>query len=409
MRRGVSVLVNLLLLTVSVAACAALAEFGARALVRHWAAQPQTTHGSVARYHALLGWDKPPGATVALHRPEYTVELAVNAKGLRGPDRPYEKRAGTRRVLLAGDSFTEGYTVDEPLTARARLEALLSARGCGAHEVLNAGTAAWSTDQEYLFFREEGHRYAPDLVVLLFFYNDLHGNSTGENTLLTAEGWRGKPYFDLGDGGGLVLRNTPVPAPPEDARVSRPQPRPFRLKPWRGSMALRLLSNRTVESNPPLHRFLARFGLVEPDRVREMPREFLPFGPRGAGVVDMWRRTDAILDAFAKDVHARGASFAVFYVPARFEVNGRAWELTRTRYRMNPRRWEHDRVYRRLAQACERLGIPLIDPRRALAEKEGSGGGAYLPKDGHWGAGGHEVAAREIAAFVEAKGLLACR
>ena len=35
--------------------------------------------------------------------------LKFNSRGLRGPERGYEKPAGTFRTLLLGDSFTDGY------------------------------------------------------------------------------------------------------------------------------------------------------------------------------------------------------------------------------------------------------------------------------------------------------------
>ena len=55
--------------------------------------------------------------------------------------------------------------VDDAHTVTARLEADLGARGCQA-EVINGGTVGYSTDQEYLFFRDEGRKYAPDVVIL---------------------------------------------------------------------------------------------------------------------------------------------------------------------------------------------------------------------------------------------------
>ena len=62
--------------------------------------------------------------------------------------------------------------VPDAQTVTARLEGALSARGCPS-EVINGGTAAYSTDQEYLFYREEGRRYASDVVVLFVYHNDL--------------------------------------------------------------------------------------------------------------------------------------------------------------------------------------------------------------------------------------------
>ena len=320
-----------------------LLEGAARWRVRAWMSHANPIRTPFARYDPLLGWSKPPGADGFLVRPEYRVRLRINSQGLRGPERPYQKPAGVRRVLLLGDSFTEGYTVEEELSVRARLEAALLASGCAGSEVLNGGTAAWGTDQEYLFYHYEGRRYAPDVA--------------------------GKPWFDLeGDADRLVLRDSPVPEPRRP-----PESNAFRLVPWRGSLALRLLSQRT-RARPELHARLAALGLVEPlpDADHDVPAELNPFGPRNpAEVRRLWRVTAALLRELDRELQAQGARLVVFYVPARFEV-------------------------------CGRLGLTLVDPRGAMRQAEQAGRRCYLPLDGHWTALGHELAAQALLEKVRA-------
>jgi hypothetical protein len=279
---------------------------------------------------------------------------------------------------------------------RARLEPLLDAAACGPHEVLNGGTAAYSTDQEYLFFLEEGARYQPDVVILLFFYNDLAGDTPGGLD---------KPRFDVVDG-RLALRNSPVPPPPAPRREARA----FAVKPWRGSVALRLLSDRTSGANPRLHRFLARLGLVEPETEEGMPRELWPFGPGHKDeVAALWRGARAVLMALKDAVSSRGARLVVFYVPARFEVDDSAWDLTRERYAMGRRWWRRERVFEGLQEICRALGVPLVDPREDLRAAEAQGRPTYFVRDGHWTAEGHAVAARRIADLLRREGLACTR
>jgi GDSL-like Lipase/Acylhydrolase family len=372
--------------------CALALEVGARVVAHRWSSHPGAIRDPLVRYHPTLGWDKPPGAEGWIRRTEYNVHLVINAHGLRGPDRGYEKPRGVHRTLLLGDSFAEGYTVAEEATVRAGLERLLDAMGCARHEVLNGGTAAYSTDQEYLFFLEEGARYQPDVVVLLFFYNDLVGDTPGGLE---------KPRFDVVEG-RLVLRNSPVPPPPPGRREARP----FAVKPWRGSVALRLLSDRTARANPRLHRLLARLGLVEPETDEAMPRELWPFGPgHKDDVALMWRRAGAILAALKDAALSRGARLVVFYVPARFEVDDAAWELTREKNAMGRRWWRRERVFEDLRETCQSLGLPLVDPREEMRAAEVGGRRAYFVRDGHWTAEGHAVAARRIAAALAGEGL----
>lgn len=342
----------------------------------------------ISRYHATLGWDKPPGGRQIIRRSEFVVEVGINAKGLRGPDREYAKPLRTRRVLLLGDSFAEGYYADEDKTARAVLESELAESGCGRVEVVNGGTAGYSTDQEYLFYREEGGRYQPDVVVVFFYYNDLFYNTSPIGTA-----FKPKPYFDL-DGDHLELRNVPVPE-----STPRPAPAPAAaLRPWRGSVALRMLSDRTSEGNPRLHRTLARLGVVEPIS-SDPPAEMTPYGPGGPPVRDMWSRTAAILKAMKHEIEADGGRLAVLYVPSRFELTSEAWRLASERYQWN-RRWDAKKVGDRLRALCDSLGLSLIDPRASLASAEVSERPAYYPGDGHWNAVGNGVAAREMLAPV---------
>lgn len=382
---------NLLTALVSLLVVLLALEGLARWRVRSWMALQNPIRTPFARYDPLLGWSKPPGADGYLIRPEYTVHLQVNSRGLRGPERPYEKPPGVQRVLLLGDSFTEGYTVDEELTVRGRLEAALRASGCAQSEVLNGGTAAWGTDQEYLFYTHEGRRYAPDVTVLLFYYNDLYGDGFGDV---------GKPRFELeGDDERLVLVDSPVPEPRRP-----PESNAFRLTPWRGSYALRLLSQRT-RAVPSVNARLAALGLVEPlpEGDHDVPAELNPFGPRNPGEVQrLWRVTAAILRDLDRDLQAHGSRLVVFYVPARFEVDDAAWEATRARYGMGQKRWSRDKVFESLREVCGRLGLTLVDPRGLMRRAEQAGRRSYLPLDGHWTAVGHELAAQALLEKVRA-------
>ena len=401
MSRARSLLANAALAVAALLAGALIIEGAARAWVHASLARArrQAPPLALSRYHEVLGWDKTPGAAQTVRRPEFDITLQFNSRGLRGPERDYAKPPGTRRVLILGDSFAEGYYVEEGQTVRAVLEDLLDREGCGRWEVINGGTIAYSTDQEYLFYKTEGHRYGAEAVMVLFYYNDLYYNASE-----VGPGGEPKPYFEV-DEGALVARNSPVPAPAKGL-LNRQEPGVPAPKPWHGSIALRLLSNRTVDASPRLHRLLARLGLVEPVSPAP-PKEYWPFSRDHAREVnDMWERTHHILAALKADVEGHGARLAVLYVPVRFEVNDRVWELSRQRYRMG-RRWDRDVVFERLRAVCDDLGIPLVDPRDELRRQEATGAPAYYTRDVHWTAFGNAVAAHLLEPLV--RSWLPCR
>ena len=157
-------------------------------------------------YDSLLGWRNIPNWRATTRGKK----LSINSRGLRGREITYDKPAGVNRILVLGDSFIWGYGVaDEEVLTEVLAERLQ--KGSGHYEVLNGGVSGWGTDQEYLFLKEEGFRYRPDIVVLAFFIvNDPTNNSYSRQYNLQ------KPVFLNLD---LELGNVPVPKPRTSAPV----------------------------------------------------------------------------------------------------------------------------------------------------------------------------------------------
>ena len=103
-------------------------------------------------------------------------EFRTNAKGLRSDiEVPYEKPDGVVRVLLLGDSQTQGYEVDQDATYAVVLERSLRAGGLKP-EIVNAGVSGFGTAEQLVYLAQEGMKYDPDAVVLGFFKNDFQDN-----------------------------------------------------------------------------------------------------------------------------------------------------------------------------------------------------------------------------------------
>src|SRR5262249_52949922 len=88
-----------------------------------------------------------------------------------GPGKP----SGTYRVLMLGDSFVLGYTVERADLFVDEIEGWWKSEGRRI-DVVNTGTEGWSSDQEVAWFEKNGAAYQPDLVLLFPYENDVYWN-----------------------------------------------------------------------------------------------------------------------------------------------------------------------------------------------------------------------------------------
>ncbi|MGB0579300.1 MAG: tetratricopeptide repeat protein [Limisphaerales bacterium] len=118
-------------------------------------------------------------------KPNFSREFEVgratsNSHGFRDRSRELEKRPGVRRILVLGDSVVEGinYVADHD-TVTQHWERLYSG---DKTEVLNFGTSGYCTLSEVNLLADKGVAFQPDLVVVVFVYND-YDNFNPEHTI----------------------------------------------------------------------------------------------------------------------------------------------------------------------------------------------------------------------------------
>lgn len=101
---------------------------------------------------------------VPLSRPD------VNSFGMRDKEYTLKKPKGVYRILLLGDSICEyGRWSDQ-------VEAMLNEHG--KYELLNCATGGWGLTQYYLYLKEKGMRFDPDLVLVALCLNDIRHKDT---------------------------------------------------------------------------------------------------------------------------------------------------------------------------------------------------------------------------------------
>jgi acetyltransferase AlgX (SGNH hydrolase-like protein) len=354
--------------------------------------------GEVAQYteyDPVLGWRKRPWARAVYRRREYTVEVAVNRHGLRDPERDYAAPPGTLRLLALGDSFVEAYTVPVSQGVTQVLESSLTREGCPA-EVINGGTSGYSTDQELLFYRAEGHLYAPRIVLLFFHYNDVVYNDRQEYFGTP------KPVFEMG-GGNLRVHRIPVRERPPQAT-----PATAAAEPESSSALVEWIRDRMWYGAPRAYNSVARLGLWPPMPQVPTRLELRVYETRHvAEIEDAWAKTSALLAAAARDTEEHGGRFLVVYAPSRLEVDDGSWQLSRQLYGWDETGWDRHRVAERLNQIGRENGFPVLDLTGPLRRaNEGWGPPPYLTYDVHWTRRGHEVAAEEVQRYLAGNGWL---
>jgi len=153
--------------------CLLLGEAAARCLFHFFASYDY----EMWRYAAELKQPTGDRELPFLHRPNregifYGVDIRTNSLGMRDPQRTVAKPAGCRRILLLGDSYTLGWGVPAEATFSRQLERML-AKGNSATQVINMGVGNYNSAMEVASFRQQGLALAPDLVVLMYYINDL--------------------------------------------------------------------------------------------------------------------------------------------------------------------------------------------------------------------------------------------
>ncbi len=347
------VLARVALLGVTVAVLLGGLELGLRAFWGGFYLKGDRTYVTPS---ATRGWANRPSTTAVYGEAEFHFFVHHNALGFRGPEVPPVKAPGKLRVLVLGDSFAYGIGVADGETFSARLEALDP-----RFEVLNSGVNGYGTAQELLLLRDQGLALRPDVVLLVFFWNDL-----GNNFVRTF------PRFRLSDG-ALVW--------PEPMVVEETRPTPRRRAWLRHSYVYRFVSDRLKILGYRL-KLLLNIPLETTDFVVDADR------------ASAWELTGALVREIRDRAASEGARSVVAIIPDQVQVEPGASVLGLE---------EVDyAVQERMRANCEPLGIPLVDLLPVLRD-EGEGGGEplYYAKDRHLTARGHALVARALQAELD--------
>jgi lysophospholipase L1-like esterase len=271
---------------------------------------------------------------------------------VRGPALPYAKPDSTVRLLYLGDSVTFGHGV----AADAALfpyvtERILEAQTGRPVETVNAGVPGYMPWQELRYLRDEGVRYAPDVIVVAFVLNDVAER-------LDSAFWGGSRDF-----------NVPL------AALDRVSERS-------GLVWLALTLGKKL-----------RFGDVDFAARQEQDVRTLIERPEDGRVRAAWEETFRALDGIVRVCRARRIRVLLAVSPFAFQLDAPA---------------ATGRPQRQLRAYAARRGLPFLDLLPALSARAKTAGippRRYFLDYDHFSVAGHEAVGNIMAGFILQEGL----
>lgn len=338
------------------------------------------------------------------------IPYETNSLGLRDREYAAVKPPGAYRILMLGDSFTEGWTLAFDGVVAKQVERSLAARCRRPFEVINGGTASYSPLLEYLLLKDIGPRLKPDLVLLNFDMTDVHDDAVR------------KPLARF-DANGL-----PVAVPADRRRQAA-----ILMPPLGPSPLLRALDpiNELLKSSI-LYQRLRRSRRVQPvlgplkmppERLEELhlvgniQYDVLAITRDGSfpGLEAAWADTSRYILGIRDLARMDGASFALVVYPYPHQISATASPEGRRKFGMRPGLYESDAPFRVLEELGRREDFPVMNLKahfKAAIEAQERDGTAplYWPHDIHFTVHGARVFATGIEDGLAREGFLqGCR
>jgi len=346
-------------LTITLLLCFGLGEVAARAVVPaplawKW---PQVAYEP----SASLGFRLRPGQDAfTADKPSHT-----NSIGLRGPERSLKKPEGVKRILILGDSIAFGYGVAYEDTFAVKLEEMLNQSDSGKrYEVIDSGVPSYNTLQEVTYFREEGVRLEPDIVILAVCWNDISSKSgvaVDEKGRLFDEAARPDP--------GRVAQWSETERGYWARNALKRSSLLYFVIDRARSVRIRLTGDGSVESNRPADVLTARQLAVLTGRA-------------DPAVAAGWVEVDSQLKILADLCAARGIRLVVALAPMP--------QLLEAQY---PKAQYPSQVTR----MCEKYGVRCLDLLPAFAQDFRGHTSLFIPYDGdHPNESGHLIIAKQL-------------
>lgn len=413
-----------------------LAEIGLRLLPEQMLNQMIALHPiryALYQTDPNIGWRLRPNAEYIYQHDGVEVPVKINSLGLHDIEHTYDKPAGVYRILILGDSFTEGVQVPLADNFSRRLEDCLNQHYQQPIEVINTGVSYYSNAEELFFLQYEGRRYQPDLVlVAVYVGNDIEAYESRKKE----DGWvaaLGGYLTELDEAGNLkkTWLDWANPGPYEDLspvqrflqRYSRiyfllanPESKPAEwLDKQKDAFFETFWGRWLAPSLPPAQAAPSSTPRVLPDNFKLlMYAPTFPDGPdMPPAALNAWAVFSRVFSELSATSTGMGARLGAIIIPAREQAHEHyyqdAYQKLSKRYGVALAHiaWNYAQPNQALGRLFEQNGLPYLDLLPPMRAYDAAGGPfLYFKEDGHLTQEGHRLTAEAACQWIQEQQLV---
>ncbi|MBI3725578.1 SGNH/GDSL hydrolase family protein [bacterium] len=307
--------------------------------------------------------------------------VSINSLGFRdSEDFPEKKPEGETRVVFLGDSFLYAALLPFEETFPERCERALAAKA-GKVRAINTGAPGFGTNHERAMLEHYALPLSPDAVVLCFFV----GNDVLET--LTLDRW----VVDA-----------------DHALRSEKREMSLRKRLLMQSKLFQIIEATDAYqriAHPRKFRKAGAQGTASDERYLDIEWTRLEQWRKGASarppLDEAWRLVGEHLKGIVESSRSAGAAPVVLVIPDEIQVDATLRSRVCAAYSLDENDYDLEQPQRKLKELAQALSVPVVDVLPAFRE-QGSQGGLYIPRDTHWNARGHELAAGLLSPVLEA-------
>jgi len=323
---------------------------------------------------ALIDHSYAPNCEAQFKSSEWSTNVKINSYGLRDEE---PNSNAELKILVLGDSFTWGYGVEHNETYTELMQNQLTKQRKQSIDVINAGATSYSPALQYLYLKNRGKEFKPDIIIMNFDMSDVQDDYIREND-------------------GIIENNEIVAVPAPNINPSffykiRSNIQITRFADVIFKLIDAILPKSTEINNAPMYNIKTdRYGITRFEQINDEQLH--------------WNRTLSYIKKTSELSKQLNATFILTTYPYGHQISEIEWSDGRTLYGFEQNKIYSDRAEKVLAQFAKDNNIIFIPTFAKFKQSKISP--KYFAYDGHFTPQGHEVMADVLVDGLKEKKVL---